>query len=305
MEESEIPQKTPLDSRYAEVPASGESPVSDAFSAFLPEVQFRHLLDSHPIPDGVLDRVTQRILEEWRQIQSDSASSSVSTAWSGEVSPNAEKPVTLSDLPNTLDAKRTSPSRWGRRFFLVGASAAALGGILAWNRWFQQPQVSTRTIGPESLMMTGVSLFDAAVANRTWGTGTLIHEADQPMLANHSLWPRESFGPFPVVRQREEPNFLGRTAAAYDIRHYAALMGTLFAITEESLWDTCHESHEGVERFFVKGLGSRIPEHAMHPTAGRCASTWKETNRLFVLVVAGQPEDYRRFLTPPIIGTLG
>ncbi len=338
MEESEIPQKMPFDSPYTEDDSVREElGLRDAFSRLLPEPQFRSLLCSHTVPEGALNRVAQRLLEEWRQIPSQSqirstfdavsstnamSASTVSVdesllnnEWlnpderlTNAIEPSGSlEPLVLSNASNTFTTRSSRKVHWGRRCFLAGLGAAAFGGVVWWRQLRQPPQIATRTLSPEWLMMTGVSLFDAAVANRTWGTGALVQESDQAVLSERSLWPREGFGPFLVVRQREESGFLGRTATAYDIRHYAALMGTLFAITEASLWNTGtgNGTDENETRFQVGGLDSRIPEQAMHPTAGRCASAWQETNRLFVLVVAGQPEDYRRFLMPPMTGTLG
>ncbi|MDO4557818.1 MAG: hypothetical protein Q4C47_02505 [Planctomycetia bacterium] len=252
-----------------------------------PESEFRRLLHAHPIPEGVRERILTAVRAE-------------SVRWAAET-------------PGTPDI-RPERNRRRRRWFLVTGISAAAGGLLLSGRWRSAPRQNVRTVGPELLMMTAVTRFDEAMTNRIWGVGRSMDTADQRRIVALGDWPQQNFGPYPQACYREEPDFCGQTALTYDLRCTDGIRASLYSI--RAITKNTENTESGESRSDVAlrttGLPEQIPERAMYPTAGRAAAAWAEPmkqtpalHRVFVLVVAGQPDDYRQFLAPQITGTIG
>lgn len=252
-----------------------------------PELEFRRLLRSHPLPTGLRERVLAAVRAEVTRVQ-----------------------ATVPESVETLRRAR----RWRRRGFLTAGVTAAVAGLWLSARWWTPSQRPVRSVGPELLMMTAVTRFDAAVTNRLWGRGESVEIARQMTLGANGDWPQRNFGPWPQVSRRNEPDFCGQTAWAYDVRSATGILATLYTMRAMAA-DAEEEPSRIPDDVTLKtvGLSDRIPDRAMYPTAGRAAAAWAENRanippplqRVFVLVVAGQPDDYRRFLAPQITGTIG
>lgn len=89
--------------------------------------------------------------------------------------------------------------------------------------------------------------------------------------------------------QRRVSQVAGCSGAAYRLRSPQGALGTLLVL---------------VPRATLTGFPTKPPRSPQSDTAGCAASSWRENDRLYVLVVAGGAKEYRGFLRRPSLVAL-
>ena len=174
-----------------------------------------------------------------------------------------------SDVRPTVGWRRTA-----RRWWPAGVGVAIAAALLV--AFFL----------PNGEEYTPLDIAQAALdfADEGRGTGKFLFAADPP-----GKRPLSAFvvAPPKTTRWRPVTQFIGRKGIAYDLAARGGLRATLYVVPRRS----------GTAAPKLDGNLRRSPPLAPQmTTGGRAAGAWAENGLLFVLVVDGNAQDYRRFL---------
>lgn len=162
--------------------------------------------------------------------------------------------------------------RWVSRRWILAAggmlSAAAILFIALWINFHNQESISEQTALDES-----IRFFDADAA----GGGFPVAERPAPKAYPFSRAVVFSAG----TGWREIHDLLGRAGIAYDLPRLGGARAVLYVIEQS-----------------IEGLGNE-PQFQPFTTGGYSASAWQEGGLLYVLVVQGEPQTFRKYLVTP------
>jgi hypothetical protein len=211
-----------------------------------------------PVPEGLC----QRILDRLRA--------------AAKTPPTADE-VAAEDTPEVGEAVEVLPKRrmTTRRRWLVSTTAAAVAASLAVGAFFVlRPP---KSYAESDVLDVAVQFFDSP---ETEPSRVLVSK-ERPGIDGFPVG-SEVCG-MSVPRWRPVHGFLGQKGVAYDLTDRAGTRATLYVV-----------QYGGA----VTGLGTTPPDPPTRTTGGRCAGAWQTGGLLYVLVVEGDRNTYRGFLTP-------
>jgi len=218
-----------------------------------------------PVPEGLADRILARL----------TVGEPGSMLPEGEVdsparadSPQATASSSILEVP-TKDRRRA----WRRGWLALAAPAALAASVLT--VFLMRGMRPAESRSPEQLCNDTIAFF---LADSQGGSQSIA--SGSPAL---NAYPFSSGLPsqFPQITWRPIRDFLGRSGVAYDIVGPGGGAATLYVVYGP----------------INTPLGSEPPGDPIHSTGQCSAAAWQEGSLVYVLVVAGEAEDYRRLLS--------
>jgi hypothetical protein len=225
------------------------------------DVAIKAALANVPVPAGLADRLSRRLAE--------AAPAAIPGSGSAVDSPVASRLTAPAvAVPDSPAPRRAETERFSWRRLLVGFAAISAAAALLFAVWTHthQPQQYT----PASVLDEAMGFFDQD--NKL--VGELVVQVAPPVEYPMS----RDIGRLRGVRWRHVEKFLGGPAVAYDLPRIPG-RATLYVVRRN-----------------VPGLPAMAPPSPKSNTGGKSAAAWQTSDSLYVLVVEGDAETYRRYL---------
>jgi len=222
-----------------------------------------HAFRDVPVPEGLADRILARLAagEPSSRVPEGGFDSPEALA----DSPQATASPSIPEVPSK-ERRRT----WRRWWLALAAPAALAASLLIMFLMRAMHPADLRS--PEDLCNKAIAYYlaDSHQGSQSIASGSSATEAC-PFSASLSTQ-------FPQIAWRSIQGFLDRSGVAYDIVGPGGGLATLYVIAGP----------------VNTPLGSEPPGDPMHSTAQCSAAAWLEGSVVYVLVAAGEAEDYRR-----------
>jgi hypothetical protein len=254
------------------------------------DARLRAAMVDVPVPYGLADRILQRLAAGSAAASDLVVNDTVSIVLLEDSSTDAATaPSERQFLGGALAPVPRGPrgagrALWTRRYWLATGLATA-AGIAVVVSWYGSPVHYT----PESLL-EAARQFDASAPREE---GTLLAQS-RP---HSSFRASERIVTPPTTRWRTVDGFLGRTGVAYDLSMPRGASATLYVVQLGRLPNAPH-----IDTARLRSSPSANPQPA---SGGARMATWREEGRLYVLVVHGDDNAYRRLIRPaPAIASI-